>query len=562
MKKLRVILPLFVLTAAMLLITTALAAEEGTWGQLSWTLDDEGLLTVSGEGPMDDFESNYSYEAWQNYYYSISALRIEEGVTSVGKYAFEVFNLRRIELPASLTEMDENPFRYSSSLEEIVVAEENPSYMVVGGVLFNRAGTVLIKYPNAKSDTDYDIPAGVTRIGKYAFFRCSNLESVSFPEGLTQIGDGAFYDSYNLTLSQLPDSLVSIGENAFNGCTADVFFIPANVREIRASSIPDYCQSGIAVSPENPWLTAENNILFSKDKTELIYYFRWKEDAVYTVPSGVQVIREEAFQSCRNLTRVNLPDSLVRIGDGAFAYMYNLVSMAVPAGVTAMGEDAFRRCEKLASVTLPAGIGIIGNWSFEGCLALTSVEIPSTVKEIGFSAFRECSRLTSVSLPGALKTIGKAAFYGCIKLREVRVPAGTATQQWLFYGCALDLPATVTDVGYAAFSITDVGEKITADITLPENEEEELIIGDEAFRGIDAACVDLEDVASVGSKAFAYCPNLRYVYIGWDPQLAEDAFEGCSNLVFFADRNCRPEILEYAERNNIRVIEDEYYSEG
>ncbi|MCR4876725.1 MAG: hypothetical protein K5922_06110 [Clostridiales bacterium] len=82
MKKLRGFLPLFVLTAAMLLITTALAAEEGTWGQLSWALDDEGLLTVSGEGPMDDFESNYSYKAWQSYYYSISALHIEEGVIS------------------------------------------------------------------------------------------------------------------------------------------------------------------------------------------------------------------------------------------------------------------------------------------------------------------------------------------------------------------------------------------------------------------------------------------------------------------------------------------------
>ncbi len=511
---------------------------------------------------MDDFESEYSYEAWQNHYYSINALRIGEGVTSIGKYAFDVLNLRRIELPASLTEMEGNPFRYNSSLEEITVAEENPGYKAVGGALFNKAGTVLIKYPNQKSDTEYAIPAGVTRIEDHAFFRSTNLESISFPEGLTQIGDAAFYDSYNLTLPRLPDSLAAIGEDAFNGCEVDVFFIPANVSEIRASSIPGYCRSGIAVSADNLWLAAEDNVLFSKDRTELIYYYPRKEATVYTVPSGVQVIREEAFQSCRNLTSINLPDSLVSIGDGAFSYMYNLESMAVPAGVTEMGDNAFRCCEKLASVTLPAGIGTIGSSAFEECDSLTSVEIPSTVQEIGNSAFRECSRLTSVLLPGNLKTIDDSAFYGCIKLREVRIPAGTATQQWILWGRTLELPATVTGVGYAAFSITDVGETIVADITLPENEEGELIIEDEAFRGSDAVCVDLENAASVGSKAFAYCPNLRYVYIGWDQQLAEDAFEGCTNLVFFADRNCEQEVLEYAERNHIRVIQDEYYNEG
>ena len=159
----------------------ASAAESGTCGEnLTWTLDDEGTLTISGTGDMENYSSHSS-----PFYYrgAIKAVIIEDGVTSIGDYAFEYCsNLASITIPDSVTCIGNYAFYYCYNLESI------------------------------------NIPDSVTSIGNYAFWNCSSLTSLTIPDSVTSIGNDAFSGCSSLTSINIPDSVTRIGDYAFCGC--------------------------------------------------------------------------------------------------------------------------------------------------------------------------------------------------------------------------------------------------------------------------------------------------------------------------------------------------------
>lgn len=169
------------------------------------------------------------------------------------------------------------------------------------------------------------LPATVREIGESAFSNCTSLQAVTLPEGLRRIGATAFDRCQLLTAIDLPGSLAEVGDNPFRGCTNLCF---------------------IRVSADNPWLAAEDNVLFTRSDHRLVCYPMGKSDKRYQVPEGVVTVGAMAFDGGMYVEEIVLPESLREIGREAFNGCESLRAMNLPAGVQSIGESAMR-CSNL-----------------------------------------------------------------------------------------------------------------------------------------------------------------------------------------------------------------------
>jgi hypothetical protein len=157
---------------------------------LIWSLDDNGVLMISGNGDMSPSASDSD---WVNYVDrdAVRSIRFEEGVTSIYFMAFiGCSNLTEVSIPASVTSIGKSCFYNCVSLTGIHVSEDNPNYADIDGVLFNKDKTTLICCPGGRSGA-YAIPAGTDAIANSAFSRCG-LTVVRIPASVTAIQPSSF----------------------------------------------------------------------------------------------------------------------------------------------------------------------------------------------------------------------------------------------------------------------------------------------------------------------------------------------------------------------------------
>ena len=335
---------LAVLMIASLLPATALAVDivdSGTCGakgsNLTWTLDSEGVLTISGSGDMHGYGS--SDAPWYGSRSRVKSAVIAEGVTSIGESAFEnCRSLTSVTIPNSVTSIGWSAFFYCKSL------------------------------------TSVTIPDSVTSVGAYAFLGCTSLTSVTIPNSVTSIGGCAFDECWSLTSVTIPDSVTSIGDSAFASCTSlTSVTIPDSVTSIGGGAFA-WCTSltGIWVTEGNSHYSSDaSGVLFSKDKTTLVQYPG--AFAAYAIPDSVTSIGQHAFNGCRSLTSVTIPDGVTSIGAYAFSECSSLTSVSIPDSVTSIGGIAFGNCKSLTSVTIPDSVTSIGDGAFASCTSLTDV---------------------------------------------------------------------------------------------------------------------------------------------------------------------------------------------
>ena len=274
--------------------------------------------------------------------------------------------------------------------------------------------------------TSVTIPSSVTSIGEGAFDGCSGLTSVTIPSSVTSIGRYAFRVCSGLTSVTIPSSVTSIGDDAFSKCS--------NLKECNCILASDLENS--LVLSHSSWYRIPVDVIkyyqngqeltkleipFGVDRIGDYSFYKGANLTSVTIPSSVTSIGESVFENCSGLTSVTIPSSVTSIGEGAFDGCSGLTSVTIPSSVTSIGRYAFRVCSGLTSVTIPSSVTSIGSSAFSGCSGLTSVTIPSSVTSIGWSAFSGCSGLTSVTIPSSVTSIGDSAFEGCSGLTSVYV---------------------------------------------------------------------------------------------------------------------------------------------
>lgn len=227
--------------------TFAVFAEEtsGTYKDtMTWMLDGEGVLTISGTGIVEFVVDPYEAHPlpWSDYHSSIKRIVLEEGITGIeGEWTFaglenlqsvkfpesitvigyEAFMncpaLTSVTIPASVEEIGSRAFGLCDSLISINVDEENPYYSSIDGVLCNKEKNKLIQFPIGKSNTAYTIPDSITSIESVAFECNKNLTSIIIPDTVKSIGGYAFEGCENLAEISIADSVTEIGMSAFEG---------------------------------------------------------------------------------------------------------------------------------------------------------------------------------------------------------------------------------------------------------------------------------------------------------------------------------------------------------
>lgn len=424
MIKKRLILTVLIILFSLALTTafssaegTASVIDSGTTGALSWTLmetDTEIMLTISGTGSMPDYTK--SSAPWADDRDNIRSVVIEDGVASIGSYAFSgCSNLKSITIPDSVTNVGEYAFIDCNSLEAVNINDISAWCGIKFGIPQAGCDNDDVKnystnplayagalYVQGEIANDIEIPDNVTSIGPFAFFGCKSLTSIILSNNMTSIEGGTFDGCSNMSSVTIPDSVTSIGKAAFFGCSS----------------------------------------LTSLD-----------------IPDGVTDIGSSAFSGCGGLTSITIPDGITSIEFNAFGGCSGLTSIIIPNSVTSIGESAFSRCSGLTSIIIPDSVKTLGTNAFFGCSSLTNITIPDSVTSLGGQVFSDCSSLKSITIPDSVTDgcIYQRTFYGCSSLTSVNLPSNVGLiEREAFYGCSslksITIPDSVTIIERDAFT--------------------------------------------------------------------------------------------------------------
>ncbi len=412
---------------------------------------------------------------------------------------------------------------------------ERKPVVSIAGRAFNASKTLTAVY----------VPSTVKDIGDSAFFGCNNLDRVSIQGGNLKIGNRAFAGCRSLKRVVFNGAAAELGDYAFWDCSKIAIYYTQNVTAIGECA---FIGSGLSGELD---LRGAKNIKSGA--------FNGCEITSITIGKNLSAIGPSAFFNCDDLNEIKLsdendeyvyvdgclirrsdntlvlglasaviPETVVSIGDYAFAYRKNLSEIAIPSSVTAIGSYAFANCENLKTIEVSQSVKSIQSCVFKSCVSLTKATW-RTLVSVPDSVFENCSALTDVKLSNVTK-IGKRAFSGCIGLKEIILPQSlTEIGEYAFNKTALasiTLPQSIDKVGNGWFSDCKYLETVNFDGKIKE-------IGESAFSG----CISLKSfeipssVVSIGNSAFNSCTSLKNIEIPSSVvNIGDSAFSSCISL--------------------------------
>ena len=368
---------------------------------------------------------------------------IGDDVTSIGESAFSGCSGLTGELiiPNSVTSIGSSAFQNCSSLTSVTL---NSNAIVSK----NYSGNSNLKTIFGGQVTEYILGESVTSIGNAAFYGCSGLTSLTIPNSVTSIADKAFEGCSSLTSVTIPNSVTSIGSSAFEDCSGltGELIIPNSITSIGNYAFYD-CTSLTSVTIGNS-VTSIGNYAFRNCSNITIVVWNAKNGPSYnfgsqvtsfTFGNEVEIIPAELCKGMTNLTSVIwnakncsnsgnfgkqvesfvLGDSVEVIPDDLCKDMSKLSKIEIPKSVVRIGNNAFKDCGNDGNLVLPASLKTIGDYAFKGWTKTKKIDIPNNVTKIGAHAFDSCYLATSVYLGSSVEEIGDYAFKGCVRVNEI-----------------------------------------------------------------------------------------------------------------------------------------------
>ncbi len=531
---------LVILLSMALLFSVASAAaadvyESGVCGadgdNLTWTLDEDGTLTISGHGDMQSGKPT-----WYDETQYIRQIIIGSGVTSISENVFENCHiLSSVTMGDDVAAIGAGAFRRCESLESIKLPDKL-------SVIENET------FFECKSLPGINIPDGVTSIGDSAFQSCSSLTGVEIPGSVASIGTSAFEGCSSLNNVKVNEGVTSIESNAFEDCTSlyDIT-LPDSLIDLPCNIV----RNTALFNDENSW---EDDILYVNN---ILLWGRETMTGKRSIKSNTVCIAESAFEGCDGLTEVYCPDSVKYIGSAAFTGCKKLENITLPNNIDVINGGLFYDCDSLKQIVIPSGVTSIGSSAFRGCDSLTDITVPDAVTSIGAGAFSYCPNLENITLPDNIKSIGEGIVSSTAyasnsenkedgllycgsyllasdvfptnktsyKIRQGTTVIADKAIETCYYATEITIPDSVIYLGaYAFHSWRDIKT-----IVIPPKVS---AILEHTFDG----CTDLEtiyipsNVKSIGYHAFASCGVKDIYYGGTEQQWNDIDFDRSSVL--------------------------------
>lgn len=422
---------------------------------LTWTLDDNGVLTIEGTGAMYDFNSGEyitvyigeepnteyettekPYETTESPYYDYTTMGPDRPTSVVTTKSPATTK------PATYPTTTNPDDYYYNSVNGITPVEEEVCSVIheesttapnivlqaeIGDNVPTTRNETTAKY-NETTTAPYNdyikiyrwnkhidkikkvvISEGITSIGKYAFYNCINLEEVEISGSINSIKYYAFYNCDSLT-----DVYYGSTEGDWNQIS-----IGYNNEPLRYAT-KHYATTG----------TCGNNLTWSFDvksgKLEIsgigeMYDFDYESKKApwrgynikeVKIDNGVSSIGDKAFAYCGNLIDITIPSSVKNIGDYAFYDCDSLEDLVIPNAVQSIGSNAFAS-SGLVKIIIPDSVTTIEEWAFGDCYSLEFLKIGNGITKIEPYTFVQCYSLRYVILGENITTIGKYSFHGC-----------------------------------------------------------------------------------------------------------------------------------------------------
>lgn len=453
------------------IIDSGYCGGEADGTNLTWKLTTDNVLIISGEGPMNEtYDNAHSSDIpWYEYRQEIKSIVINEGVTTIGRYAFGSCEATSVDLPSTLTTIRTQAF--GDSLRSVV------------------------------------IPASVTEIDTYAF-ECSDLSVITFEGHAPEITYDILYGAQAIVY--YPSNDPTWTDSVMKDCDGSIAWIESGSSWTDISGYYGAEGDGGNIT----WtLTEDGQLTISgagaMDEPKYMGYAPWaKYRSIIKsvcIEDGITNIGKCAFRSCYGITSVEIPDSVSVIGLSAFSGCEVLQSVSLPKSVNEIHSAAFEGCESLTEITIPYGVTELS--SFSNCKKLEHIDIPDSVTVIGDNAFYGCENLERISIPSNVTSIGYYAFSGCESLKTITIPDGVKKLEGTFNGCInlkeISIPDSVEEIGQLTFMNCDS----LISVTIPNS-----------VKWLDAA-------------AFSFCDNLEYVALSNAvPEIMFEAFSMCPKL--------------------------------
>lgn len=530
--------------------TPAIVASGICGANLTWVLDEDGTLTISGEGKMYDYES--LTQPWYTYRSEILKVVIEDGVTSIGNDAFSWFGeLIDIVLPKSVTAIGWCAFENCNSLKRVTV----PGTVTDIGLWI---------FKGCKSLSEVKLEEGLVHLGTGIFEDCSSLKTVFWPSSLEKIDDDAFKNCGLVNLT-IPDGVISISSEAFRNCTnLTLVTIGSGIKTIDSMAfaectaletvIIDNFKSKVEVADDA--FLGSTEIIFKENENDEGFPYTWE----IGMNATATLYADGLLKIEGNGELTNFDEEGLEVPWSEYQDLIQTVSVA--DGITVLPSNIFYGCENLKNVTIGSGIVEIGYRAFYRCSSLESVNIDNyKIKvKLGSSAFPANAVVTYKELTGDVvlytwevgaydETDATATLYGD-GLLTIEGKGDVSNNPWSDYAEIITkvvIEKNITSLPNRSFSSSEALTYVDlGGVTTIENDTFmqctalETVIGlenvievyDRAFRNCSALKCDFvgEEVEYIGYYAFAGSGIKSIDITGDDLLIDNNAFVDCENL--------------------------------